>query len=91
MFLRRFGVGCSLPIAAYATLEDNQLILQGLVISLDGQRRVQVQGSIQCTFETPLEYAEQLGKRLAEQALSQGAAEIIETLKLTQFQGNHNA
>ena len=91
MFLRRFGVGCSLPIAAYAALEANELILQGLVISLDGQRKVQVQGSVQCTFETPVEYAQQLGKRLAEQALSQGAAEIIETLKLTQFQGKHNA
>ncbi len=91
MFLRRFGVGCSLPIAAYAALEGNELILKGLVISLDGQQRVQVLGSIPCTSETPLEYAQQLGMRLAEQALSEGAAEIIETLESKQLQGNHNA
>jgi hydroxymethylbilane synthase len=90
-FLRRFGVGCTLPIAAYAALESNKLQLIGLIISLDGQRKVHVQGSIECTSENPLEDAEQLGTQLAEQALSQGAAEIIETLKLTQFQRNHNA
>ena len=86
-FLRRFGVGCSLPIAAYATLKDNELILQGLVISLDGKHRMQVHASIPCTNETPLEFAEQLGTQLAEKALSQGAAEIIDTLQFTQLQG----
>ncbi len=90
-FLRRFGVGCSLPIAAYAVFEGNELVLQGLVISLDGRRRVQVQGSIACTPDTPSEYAEQLGFELAEQALSEGAAEIIESISEKKFQGNHNA
>src|SRR2546421_1744311 len=40
MFLRRFGVGCSLPVAAYGVVVGNELILKGLVISLDGQREV---------------------------------------------------
>jgi hydroxymethylbilane synthase len=89
-FLRRFGVGCTLPIAAYAALEENMLNLHGLVISPDGQRRVQVQGSIVCTPDTSLENAEQLGFELAERALSGGAAEIIGSLGENKFQGNRN-
>jgi hydroxymethylbilane synthase len=80
MFLRRFGVGCSLPVAAYGEVVGDQLILKGLVISLDGQRKVRVQGSIPCTSETHVECAERLGMQLADQALSEGAAEIIKTL-----------
>ena len=90
-FLRRFGVGCSLPIAAYAALEENMLDLHGLVVSLNGHRRVQVQGSIVCTPHTPLKNAEQLGFELAEQALSAGAAEVIDSLDENKFQRNRNA
>ena len=90
MFMRRLGVGCSLPVAAHAELVSDWLILKGLVISLDGQHRVQVQGSIPWTFETHFECAEQLGLQLADQALSEGAAEIIKTLDKLQLQGRQN-
>jgi hydroxymethylbilane synthase len=90
-FLRRFGIGCSLPIAAYAVLEEKMLDLHGLVVSLDGQRRVQVQGSIVCAPDTPIEYADKLGFELAEQALSAGATEIIDSLDEKKFQRNRNA
>ena len=58
MFMRRLGVGCSLPVAAHAEIVSDQLILRGLVISLDGQHKVQVQGSIHWTSETHFECAE---------------------------------
>jgi hydroxymethylbilane synthase len=91
MFLRRFGVGCSLPVAAHGEIVGDELILKGLVISLDGQRKVRVQASIPCTSETHVECAERLGVQLADQALSEGAAEIIKTLDEIQFQGRQNA
>jgi len=91
MFMRRLGVGCSLPVAAHGEIVGDQLILKGLVISLDGQCKVQVQGSIPWTSETHFEYAEQLGLQLADQALSEGATEIIKTLDEMQFQGRQNA
>jgi hydroxymethylbilane synthase len=90
MFMRRLGVGCSLPIAAHAKIVNDQLLLTGLVISLDGQRRVQVQGSLHWTSETHIDSAEQLGLQLADQALSEGATEIIKTLDKLQFQGGQN-
>lgn len=80
MFMRRLGAGCYLPIAAYGEIAYDMLTLQGLVISLDGKEQVRVRSSIPWTALTNVEYAEQLGVQLAEQALAQGAAEIIETV-----------
>lgn len=80
MFMRHLGAGCYLPVAAYSEVVGEKLMLQGLVISLDGQRQVRVHGSIPWTPETNVEYAERLGVELAEQALAQGAAEIINML-----------
>ena len=79
-FMRHLGAGCYLPVAAYGKLQDDMLTLQGLVISLDGQRQVGVRQSISWTRVASIELAERLGIQLAEQALSQGAAEIIQTI-----------
>ena len=43
------------------------------------------------TSETHVDCDEQLGLQLAEQALSEGAAEIIKTLDEKQFQGRQKA
>jgi hydroxymethylbilane synthase len=91
MFLRRFGVGCSLPVGAYGEIVGDELILKGLVISMDGQRKVRVQASMPWTSETHVECAEKLGLQLADRALSEGAAEIINTLDEKQFQGRQHA
>lgn len=80
MFMRRLGAGCYLPIAAYGEIQDGRLALQGLVISLDGKEQVRLRSSISWTAQTSIEYAEQLGVQLAEQALARGAAAIIATV-----------
>jgi hydroxymethylbilane synthase len=78
MFMRRLGAGCYLPIAAYAEVIEEQLVLQGLVISTDGQRSIRVRQSVRWSAEDGIARAESLGIRLAEQALDQGAQEIIQ-------------
>jgi len=80
IFLRHLGAGCYLPVAAYGEISNEKLVLRGLVISLDGRQQVRVHGSMPWTSETNVEYAEQLGVQLAEQALAEGAAEIIKAL-----------
>ncbi len=70
-FLRGLGGGCSLPVAAHATVAD-VLHLDGLVASPDGRRVVRVSGDGADPFE--------LGGRLARQALAQGADEILDKL-----------
>jgi hydroxymethylbilane synthase len=80
VFMRRLGAGCYLPVAAHGEITGETLILRGLVISLDGQRQVRVHGNMPWTQETPVEYVEQLGVQLADRALAEGAADIIDTL-----------
>jgi hydroxymethylbilane synthase len=80
MFMRRLGAGCYLPVAAYGAVVNDVLTLRGLVISLDGQQRVRVEQSMVWTPTSTVEDAECLGEALAEQALTQGANEIIRGL-----------
>lgn len=86
MFMRRLGAGCYLPIAAYAEVVEENLVLQGLVISTDGQRSIRVCQSVRWSAEGGIARAEMLGIRLAEQALAQGAQEIIQASNMLREQ-----
>lgn len=68
-FSSGLGAGCSLPVGAYASLHATSIHLNGVVVSLDGSRVIRVQGE----GVEP----EELGLRLAAQALAQGAADIL--------------
>lgn len=70
-FLAGLGGGCSLPVAALGAVEGNQLALQALVATPDGQQVIRVSGS------APIESAQALGRRLAAEALAQGAKELL--------------
>jgi hydroxymethylbilane synthase len=84
MFMRRLGAGCYLPVAAYgevvAERDDKVMSLQTLVISLDGTHTIRLQQQMSWTDSSTIADAEQLGIRVAEQALAQGAQEIIQSL-----------
>jgi hydroxymethylbilane synthase len=80
MFMRHLGAGCYLPVAALGEIVGNTLTLTGLVISLDGQQQVHVRQQMPWTVETNIEHVEQLGVKLAEQALAKGAGSIIQAI-----------
>ncbi|HEY7867294.1 MAG TPA: hydroxymethylbilane synthase [Psychromonas sp.] len=63
--------GCQVPIGSFATLENEQLFLRGLVGSVDGKEiiRKEITGH--------QNDAQQLGVSLAEQLLACGAEEIL--------------
>jgi hydroxymethylbilane synthase len=72
-FLLGLGGGCAVPVAAYASVISDQLpgiSLTGLVASVDGKRVIKVTGE----GIDPVA----LGKDLAQQAISQGADEILQ-------------
>ncbi len=69
--LQRLEGGCQVPIAAHARLSGNNLIIDGLVGSVSGDRLVRSH------FEGMPEEYESLGKRLAEDLLSKGADKIL--------------
>ncbi len=72
-FLSGLGGGCAVPVAAYAEAgvksQVSSVRLTGLMISEDGKKAIKVAGE----GRDPLK----LGNRLALQAISQGANEIL--------------
>ena len=78
--MRRLGAGCYLPVAAYGERIGDMLTLRGLVISEDGQERVHVQKQVRWNEQCTIEAAEQLGTQLADEALVQGARDIVNTV-----------
>ena len=72
-FLRSLGGGCQLPIAAYASVRDKTIKLDGLVADRQGKKivRDRIAGSI--------DEAEHLGSVLAERLLVNGARELLDS------------
>jgi hydroxymethylbilane synthase len=67
----RLGGGCQVPVAGYAELDGRDLTLRALVASVDGSRMLRAQG------RAPRDEGAQLGQRVAEDLLSQGAGDIL--------------
>lgn len=66
--------GCQVPIAGYATLNNNTLSLSGLVASLDG--KTVIKSNKQDSFEN----AEALGVAVAKELLEKGAGPLLEAV-----------
>jgi hydroxymethylbilane synthase len=67
--LAALGGGCSLPVAAMATVAGESIYLQGIVAAPDGSRLIRWQAE----GRDPLE----LGQHLAAELLAQGAGELL--------------
>ncbi len=73
-FLKVFGGGCQLPIAAHARLENGGLRLVGAVGSLDGAVLIRDE------ISGPAGESESIGRELAERILTRGGKEILENI-----------
>jgi hydroxymethylbilane synthase len=71
-FLRELDAGCTAPVGAYAEPQPGGVHLRGLVASIDGRDLVRVEGEGD---------PEEVGVRLAHEAIAAGAAEILEALR----------
>jgi len=71
---QRLNGGCQVPIAGFALLEGNEIYLRGLVGQPDGSEviRGEIRG--------PREQAAELGVKLAEQLLAEGAEDILKSM-----------
>jgi hydroxymethylbilane synthase len=68
----RLNGGCQVPIAAYALLEDNDMLwLRGLVGAVDGSLIFRAEGRVHRSE------GERLGRELAENLLAQGADKVL--------------
>jgi len=71
---QRLEGGCQVPIGGHATLVDGELLLRGLVGTVDGSEIVRAE------IRGPEKNAEQLGTALAEELLEHGAGNILREL-----------
>jgi hydroxymethylbilane synthase len=79
-FLRTLEGGCQVPVAAQAVVEHGTLRLHGRVVSLRGERGVEGQELGPTRDERE---ADDLGVRLAERLLEDGAASILAEVRAT--------
>lgn len=70
-FLRSLGGGCLLPIAAYATVREKHVKLDGLVTDTKGKQVVRER------LAGGFDEAEEIGRRLGERLLAGGARELL--------------
>jgi len=74
-FLRLLEGGCSAPIGALAHCKDNTLFFKGELLSLDGSTKLEVEK------QAPLNQAQDLGKRAAQEILDGGGAQLMQQIK----------
>jgi hydroxymethylbilane synthase len=75
-FLRRAGGGCNSPVAAYATVVDTRVKIEGLIAAPDGSNVVRE------SVTSEIENAEEAASSLAEKVLSLGGREILRLLRV---------
>ncbi len=73
-FSARLGGSCQVPLAAYAELEGERLMLSGLVATPDGGRL------LRDSIEGPMARAADLGHDLARRLTERGAGEILSAI-----------
>ncbi|MEK6237615.1 MAG: hydroxymethylbilane synthase [Planctomycetales bacterium] len=64
--------GCLAPVGGWARMEEEQLALSGMVAAMDGSQR------LESLLRGSPEEASELGIRVAEDLIAQGAAELIQ-------------
>lgn len=70
----RLNGGCQVPIAGFAEILGNQIFMRGLVGCPDGSIIYRAEAT------SPIDQAEQLGMRIADDLLAQGAENILREL-----------
>lgn len=74
-FLRALLGGCSTPISAHATIENDTVHFKGNILSLDGSKKAAVEKN------SPVESAGALGKEAASDLLENGGREIADSIR----------
>ncbi|MFA6232638.1 MAG: hydroxymethylbilane synthase [Bacteroidota bacterium] len=74
--LRTLEGGCQIPIGAYARRIGSRLTLDAMVASIDGTIRLDTRGTT-----TDFSHAAELGVRIANKLLANGAREILDAIR----------
>ena len=75
-FLRTLEGGCTAPIGALAIIKNGLLSFNGVLFSLDGKEKQEIE-----IKNVTLDKVKDLGKELAKQLLAKGAADLMQKIK----------
>jgi hydroxymethylbilane synthase len=76
-FLRTLEGGCTAPIGALATFneKDDTLLFKGILLSIDGKQKIEVEKSVD------ISKWKKLGYNLAQEILNNGGTELMKNIK----------
>jgi hydroxymethylbilane synthase len=74
-FLRTLEGGCTAPIGAFATIKGSEIELEGILLSIDGQTKIEIKK--QTTRTNYLNF----GVLCAEEVLEKGGTQLMESIK----------
>ncbi|WP_310555211.1 hydroxymethylbilane synthase [Flavobacterium sp.] len=74
-FLKTLEGGCTAPIGALATFDEDEITFKGALLSIDGKQKIEVDKVV------PIQEWKKLGYNLAQEILSAGGTELMTTIK----------
>ena len=74
-FLRTLEGGCTAPIGALATFNEDEISFKGILLSIDGKQKIEVEKVV------PIQEWKKLGYNLAQEILNNGGTELMVTIK----------
>jgi hydroxymethylbilane synthase len=75
-FLRTLEGGCTAPIGAFATIKGNEIELEGILLSIDGQTKIEIKK------QTTRSTYQNFGVLCAKEVLENGGAELMQAIKI---------
>jgi hydroxymethylbilane synthase len=74
-FLRTLEGGCTAPIGALATFDEDEISFKGALLSIDGKQKIEVEKVV------PIQDWKKLGYNLAQEILNNGGTELMKNIK----------
>ena len=74
-FLRTLEGGCTAPIGALATYNNDEISFKGILLSIDGKQKIEVDKIV------PIQEWKKLGFNLAQEILANGGTELMASIK----------
>ena len=74
-FLKTLEGGCTAPIGALAIMQDDDIVFKGVLFSLDGKEKLEINKTV------PLEDWKKLGYNCAKEILDNGGISLMESIR----------
>jgi hydroxymethylbilane synthase len=74
-FLKTLEGGCTAPIGALAVFVEDDILFKGVLFSIDGKQKIEVEKTI------PMQEWKKLGYYMAKEVLDNGGTQLMATIK----------